>query len=288
MEQLRLRFSATAGQYRVMADDSSTSLSRAIAILTVLGSAESTGADGIGVVQIARLVGREKTQVSRTLKTLAEAGLVTRDPDTLRYRLGWRLFTLAAATGSQQLLTLTPHVLRQLVALVGEAAHLSVLEGRGLLTLMSESPPWAIQSVPWVGRIAPLHCTSAGRALLFDHTDAEVRALLAGADLAGGGPNAPHAVEEVLARLRAARRRGFAVVSEEFEAGHVAAAAPVRDFRGRVVAAVNVSAPKFRLGRSLAAAAGEVKAAADRLSAALAAPGPAGPAGPAGPGPGPA
>jgi len=116
--------------------------------------------------------------------------------------------------------------------------------------------------------------------LLFDHTDAEVRALLAGADLAGGGPNAPHAVEEVLARLHAARRRGFAVVSEEFETGHVAAAAPVRDFRGRVVAAVNVSAPKFRLGRSLAAAAGEVKAAADRLSAARAAPGPPGPAGP--------
>src|SRR5262249_44569473 len=75
--------------------------------------------------------------------------------------------------------------------------------------------------------------------------------------------------------------------SEDLEAGEVGAAAPVRVFRGRVVAAVNVSAPKFRLGRSLAAAAGEVKAAADRLSAALAAPGPAGPAGP-GPGPAPA
>src|SRR5262249_61393886 len=116
--------------------------------------------------------------------------------------------------------------------------------------------------------------TAGGRELWFDQPDAEVRGLLAGADLAGGGPNAPHAVEEVLARLHAARRRGFAVVSEEFETGHVAAAAPVRDFRGRVVAAVNVSAPKFRLGRSLAAAAGEGKAAAGRVSAALGAPRP--------------
>jgi len=268
-----------------MGEDGSTSLARAIAVLMVLGSGECAGGEGLGVVQIARLVGKEKTQVSRTLKALAEAGLVIRDAESLRYRLGWRLFTLAATAADQQLLALTPHVLRGLVARVRECAHLSVLDGAGLLTLLSESPPWAIQAVPWVGRIAPLHCTSAGRALLFDHTDAEVRALLAGADLAGGGPNAPHAVEEVLARLHAARRRGFAVVSEEFETGHVAAAAPVRDFRGRVVAAVNVSAPKFRLGRSLAAAAGEVKAAADRLSAALAAPGPAGPAGP-GPGPG--
>jgi DNA-binding IclR family transcriptional regulator len=252
-----------------MGNDSPTSLTRAIAILSVLGSPESTNGDGIGVVQIARLVGREKTQVSRTLKTLAEAGLVSRDPETLRYRLGWRLFTLAAATARQQLLTLTPHVLRQLVTQVGEAAHLSVLEGRGLLTLMSESPPWAIQSVPWVGRIAPLHCTSAGRALLFDHTDPEVRALIDGADLATGGPNAPRTIEEVLARLHQARRRGYVVVNEEFEAGHVAVAAPVRDFGGRVTAALNISAPKFRLGRSLPAAAREIKAAADHLSHAL-------------------
>src|SRR5262249_61330441 len=112
MKQLCLRFSATAGQYRVMADDSSTSLTRAIAILTVLGSPESTSGDGLGVVQIARLVGREKTQVSRTLKTLAEAGLVSRDPDTLRYRLGWRVFSLGATPASQQLPRPTPPRLR--------------------------------------------------------------------------------------------------------------------------------------------------------------------------------
>jgi len=257
-----------------MTDDSSTSLSRAIAILTVLGSPEGTNADGIGVVQIARLIGREKTQVSRTLKTLAEAGFVLRDQETLRYRLGWRVFTLAACAAGQQLLTVAPHVLRHLVARVGESAHLSVLEGPGLVTLLSESPSLSIQAVPWIGRIAPLHCTSAGRVLLFDHTDAEVRALLEGADLAYGGPNAPHGIEEVLARLHAARRHGYATVDEEFQPDLVAVAAPVRDFRGRVSAALNISAPKFRLGRSLPAAAREIKAAADCLSHALvAAPG---------------
>jgi IclR family KDG regulon transcriptional repressor len=43
----------------------------------------------------------------------------------------------------------------------------------------------------------------------------------------------------------------------------------VRDFRGHVVAAVNISAPRFRIGRSLHAAGREVKAAADHLSRAL-------------------
>lgn len=249
----------------------STSLNRAIAILTALGSPDATSGGGIGVVEIARIVGREKSQVSRTLKTLAEAGFVLRDPETLRYRLGWRLFTLAASASNQRLVALAPHVLRRLVARVREGAHLSVLDGGEVVTLMSESPARAIQAVPWVGRGTPLHCTSAGRALLFDHTDCEVRTLLDGVELTGAGPNAPRDVDEVVARLHEARELGFAVIDEEFEAGHTAVAAPVRDFGGHVVAALNISIPKFRLGRSLPAAGREVRSAAESLTRALSA-----------------
>jgi hypothetical protein len=45
-----------------MAEESSTSLARAVAILTVLGSPEVTGRDGIGVVQIARLIGGRRVR----------------------------------------------------------------------------------------------------------------------------------------------------------------------------------------------------------------------------------
>jgi DNA-binding IclR family transcriptional regulator len=255
-----------------MADhDTSTSLTRAIAILTALGSPDVNTGGGLGVVQIAHHIGREKSQVSRTLKTLAEAGLVLRDAHTMRYRLGWRLFTLAASAVDQNLLNLSPTVLRQLVARVHEGAHLSVFEGGEVLTLMSENPGRVIQAAGWVGRAAPMHCTSAGRALLFDYTDDEVRELIGGADLPPGGPNAPRDVEDLLDRLHHARPRGYVVVDEEFEPGLVAVAAPVRDFRGRVTAALNVSIPKFRINGSLPTIAREVKAAADHLSQALAA-----------------
>ena len=66
-----------------------------------------------------------------------------------------------------------------------------------------------------------------------------------------------------------ARARGYAVVDEELELGLVGAAAPVRGFDGRVVAAVNVSAPKFRLGRRLDAAGRAVREAAADVSARL-------------------
>lgn len=251
----------------VPAREASTSLNRAIAILKVLGTAEGAR-DGVGVVRIARLIDREKSQVSRTLKTLAEAGFVVRDPRTLRYRLGWQLFTLAVSATQQHLTSLAPHLLRQLVANVGECAHLSVLDGGAVLTVLSESPPrteQAIQAEEWVGRVAPVHCTSAGGALLLDHTEAQTRALLA------GQPDPDAKLAALLDRVRLARRRGYATVNEDFEPGLVAVAAPVRDYRGEIVGALNISAPKFRLGRALAAAGREVKAAADGLSRALAA-----------------
>ncbi|MGH3321565.1 MAG: IclR family transcriptional regulator [Streptosporangiaceae bacterium] len=252
-----------------MATESSTSVQRAIAILEALGSPEGTQRRGLGVVDIARLVGREKSQVSRTLKLLAEAGLADRDPETLRYRLGWRLFTLAANAGEQRLRFVAPPILRRLVAAVKERAHLSVLAGGGVLTVLSESPSRAVQTAGWVGRVTPVYCTSSGRALLFDHADEDVRALLEGLDLSGGGPKAPRDVGDLLDRLRRARDRGYALVDEEFEPDLVAVAAPVRDARGRVVAALNVSAPKFRMSRGLAAVGRQVRAAADQLSRSL-------------------
>ena len=80
---------------------------------------------------------------------------------------------------------------------------------------------------------------------------------------------APHTVARVKTRIAAARERGYAVADEDFEPGLVAVAAPVRDFRGRIAAALNVSAPKFRLDSRLEEAGAGVAHAASALSAKL-------------------
>src|SRR3712207_7713877 len=95
----------------------------------VLGREEAVENGGLGVVRIAQLIGREKSQVSRALKTLAESGLVDRDPSTLHYRLGWRFFALAARAGEQMLLSVAPPLLERLMKSLGETVHLSVLQG---------------------------------------------------------------------------------------------------------------------------------------------------------------
>lgn len=253
-----------------MSTEGFSSVHRAVAILLALGSEEAAERGSLGVVEIARRVGKEKTQVSRALRVLEETGLVERDHDTLGYRLGWQLFTMAVNVGQQRLLAEAPAVLRKVVAATRERAHLTVLDGDGALTVLSESPMRAVQTAGWVGRVVPLHTTSSGRALLFDHGDEEIGQVLADAAFDGAGPNALSDVEQLIKRVHQARERGYALVEEEFEEGLVAAAAPIRDFRGRVCAALNISAPKFRLGRDLDKAGRLVAAAAGQISRAMA------------------
>ena len=113
-----------------------TSLRRGLAILLALASDEAARNGGLGVTRIAELVDRDKSQVSRTLKVLAEHGLVDRDGGTLAYRLSWGVFALAARAGERRLLDEVPTFFRRLVAGIQERAHLSVLEGATVRTVM--------------------------------------------------------------------------------------------------------------------------------------------------------
>lgn len=244
-------------------------LRRELAILIVLGGEEAIEDGGLGVVRIADLIGREKSQVSRTLKTLAESGFVDRDRSTLHYRLGWRFFALAARAGEQRLLSVAPSLLERLVKNLGETAHLSVLQGTEVLTVLSESPPHTVKADGWAGRTVPAYCTSSGRVLLFDHDYDALCDLFSGVEFRELRPGTVRNVEELHESLETARALGYALGDEEFEFGLVGVAAPVRDFKGQLVAALNVSAPKFRLGGRLESAGEEVKRAADELSALL-------------------
>ena len=231
---------------------STASLERGLDVLVALGAPEH--ASGLGVLALTEVVGGDKSQLSRTMATLESRGFVVRDPETLAYRLGWRLFGLAALVAESRLLAEAPPILRALVRELGESAHLSVRQGDQVLTLLSEAPEATLHAPGRVGSLTPLASTSAGRALVLDLPDTELRSL---------------GLVRHKAAIAEARGRGYALVREEFEPGLVAAAAPVRDAAGRIVAAINVSAPRFRFDDRLETAAVRVVGAANALAAAV-------------------
>jgi IclR family KDG regulon transcriptional repressor len=246
-----------------------SALARFLEIVEALDSAEARSEGGLGVVRIAQLVGREKSQVSRALRTLAEAGFVERDPGTLRYRVGWRLVALGLRGRDDRLVGAAPPALAGLVATTGETAYLGVLAGSEVLTLATESPPHNLVAASWVGRTVPAWCTAAGHTLLADDDPADLERRV-GRTFGPAGPNAPRDVGELARRIATDRARGYAVAEEELEAGLVAVAAPVRDTSGRIVAAIIVSGPVFRLSPRIAEAGAAVRRAADAVSSAIA------------------
>lgn len=248
----------------------SAGLRRDLDLLEVLGSPEAESNNGLGVVRIADLTGRDKGQVSRTLATLAEAGLVARDPSTQSYRLGYQLYALAARTLESRLVREAAPFLRRIVIATHETAHLCVLRGDNVLTLTSELSEYAFRGVGWEGVSAAAWRTSSGRVLISDRSEEDLRRWydLHGRDRPVTGPLSPVMQEAgaalpqegtplftefsgLLGEIQRIRTRGFATVDEEFELGVVGASAPVYDFRGSIAAAINVSAPKSRVGSHL-------------------------------------
>ncbi len=206
---------------------------------------------GLGTVRIAQLVKRDKGQVSRSLRALEHEHLVERDPMSRAYRLGWRVYALAARSSAGRLLQVAPTVIRELVAELDETVHLCTLQGLDVLTVLSFSP-LSESRAGWEGRCVPAACTSAGRVLLADVPLDIMRAHFGPEYFTQVGPHQRvHDAVELYDEVVATRERGYAIVDEEFEADLVGASAPVRDFRGQVVAAINVSGSKGSLGSRL-------------------------------------
>lgn len=230
---------------------SSASLRRDLDILDLLASAECRRRGGLGVVRIAERLGRENSQVSRALRALALAGMVERNPQTLDYRLGWRLYAYAARTFEAWLVHIAGPFIRRLVAGLQETTHLCVLRGNQVLTLWTESPVHAYRALTWEGMPVPVIETSAGRALIAQWEPDVVRQWFADDLATAGGQPRLRTADQLADELAAIRKRGYALVRDELEVGVVSCAAVVEDFRHQAVAAVSVSGPQHRLGTRL-------------------------------------
>lgn len=248
-------------------DDLGSPVHRALAILELLGSDEVVGP--LGVVEIARRLGREKSQVSRALRLLGDAGFVDREPRTLRYRIGTRLFTVAAKAIDRRLRDESESVTQRLAAVLDERVEVAVRSGETATTISSAAPDNALLAVGWVGRTHPLASTAAGRCLLFDLDDDTITRLLSTASEPGSGLRAPPSPDDLVRRVRAEAVRGFSICVQESDRDLLTIGAPVRDVEARIIAGLQVCGPLARMEESMDTATTQVLSAAGEIAAAL-------------------
>jgi DNA-binding IclR family transcriptional regulator len=201
----------------------------------------------LGVTELGRRLGVHKATASRLAATLAERGLIERDPATERYRLGFGLIRLAgAAMAGLDLVSAARPIIEDLAQESLETVTIGVLSGEDVVSIDQVTGASSIVSVSWVGRRTPLHTTSTGKVFLAFLDEGERERRLS-RPLERATKRSIVDVAQLRAQLEEVRRRGYAQTLEELEEGLNAVAAPVRQADGEVVAALSVSGPAFRL-----------------------------------------
>jgi DNA-binding IclR family transcriptional regulator len=224
-----------------------------------------------GVSELSREMQLHKSIVSRLLKTLEQGGLVSRNPDTERYRLSVNLIQLAAQVASSlDVREIARPWLRHLAEVCQETVNLSVLDAGQIVNIEQSLPQQReVRSISGVGRSMAPHATAAGKVLMAHLPAAELDGIL-DKGLARLTPRTivnPVAFRRELARVR---EQGYGVAHEELEKGLNAVATPIWDHRGQVIASINIAGPAYRVTpETFPALAAQLKEATDKISAQL-------------------
>lgn len=231
---------------------------------------------GIGLQVLAEKMQMPPASVHRLLSELAQHGYVLQVPETQKYRLTTKLFSLAsqslAATG---IVDLAQPILDRLALTSKELVRLALVDGAHLTWIAkAQGAGFGLRYDPDMGQEAALFCTSAGHAWLAHLEESEVLRIVTGQGFGqpgAHGPNAPRNFAALEECLRETRDRGYAMVVDSAAVGTSAMAAPVMYARSeRVVGTLSIAGPSARLDRSrMAELAPDLLRAADDLASAL-------------------
>lgn len=221
------------------------SIGKASALLRALLDDESVR--GLRLVDLVQRCGLEKSTVHRLLGALMAEGLVENDPESERYRLGVKLVEYGMAVLRRlDVRTEALPVLARLVAVAEETVHLGARSGVEVIYLEKFEGPHAIQMRSKVGERMPLHSTGIGKAMLAYLSEEQLSSVISH----GLPKRTDHTItspEDLRADLQQIRTRGYSIDLEENEVGVRCVGAPVFDHNIRVVGAISIAGPAYRV-----------------------------------------
>jgi IclR family transcriptional regulator, KDG regulon repressor len=200
----------------------------------------------LAVVEIAALLERPRSSVYRILSRMAQVGFLDQDPVTGRYRVGIKLAGLGEiARHSTSLQRVAWPWLCHVGEHTGETAALMVLSGGAGVTIDVQESVSPVKIPTHLGGRFPLHATAGGKVLIAWKSEAEVGELVRG-PLERLTPATITSNAKLIAELELTRTRGYGVSVQEWVPDVCAVAAPVRNHRGVVVAAIAAACPAPR------------------------------------------
>lgn len=202
-------------------------VSRGLAIIELL----STSPGGLPLGDIAKGLDVPSSATHRLLTELAEQGYLRQSAQDGTYALSMKMVSLTLSYLSRvDLVDLAKPSIDRLAAESGALVRLAIPDdGHLTWVLKAQGSRSNIRYDPPMDYNVQLSCSATGHAWLSTMTDDTALETMfrQGLGREGFGPNAPRTSEEVLARVRDARRRGYASVCNSYEPGVSALAVPI-------------------------------------------------------------
>jgi IclR family transcriptional regulator, acetate operon repressor len=217
---------------------------KVFAVLETIASAQRP----LSVSELAVLLGVPKPTMHRIVRQLDSEGLLQREPQSRVYGPGPRLLSFALGAVRTSMRSAPRHaILEALSAKVGETCNFGMIAGHAVLYIDRVEASWPFGLKFESGSRVPLHCTSVGKLLLSVLPRRRRDDLIRAAALVRYTENTITDPERLQAELEEIRKRGYSIDNQEFLAGVVCLAVPVRDKRGLVCAGLAISAPHARM-----------------------------------------
>jgi len=200
------------------------------------------------VTGLSKRLGLHKNNVFRLLATLEHRGYIEQNLLTENYRLGPKTLQLGSIFIEQRECRRQARpILEGLMASSGETAVVAVLRGNKVVYMDSVETDRTVRAVSRIGAMLPAYCTAVGKIQLAQLAAADVEHMYPESELLAVTPKTITSRAVLVADLKKALERGYALENEEAELEVRSMAAPIRDFSKKVIAAVGIVAPASRL-----------------------------------------
>jgi len=217
---------------------------KAVAILEAMATVRRP----LGVTEVGVLLGLPKPTAHRIVRMLESEGLLQREPGSRRFVPGARLVRLGLGVVAASMLSAPRHaILEALSQKIGETCNFGVMADNHVVYLdrVESAWPFGLRFEP--GSHVPLHCTSMGKLFLSLMPVKKCVLLLRSIPLYRYTENTITDAARLEAELENIRSAEVSTDNQEFLAGVVCVAVPVRDNNKQPVAALAVSAPLARM-----------------------------------------
>ena len=219
------------------------SVDRALRIIEFLAE-NPTGA---GITEISKSLGLSKGTVHRLVSTLKERDFAYQSSNTELYRLSYKiLYLYNCISNNIDMFKVSRPIIRKFADKVDATVHLATLDEKrsnivyiDRIEPMNSQKPFVMSSR--VGKKAPCYCTAAGKILLSQYSDDEIRDILNGEEYKTYTDKTIKNIDEFLEEIHKVRKQGYALDENEYDHGIICISIPIYNSNDKIDFAMSVT-----------------------------------------------